>query len=250
LHLTGKFVWFDLFTRDLPQARQFYEALLGWSFRGTPGAEDQVMTIEYRGLPIGNAVAVKKTKIEGKQSRWLSYMSVMDVDQTILRIERNQGSVYMPPRNLPDRGRVAVVLDSEGAPFALVRSATGDPPDDGFDWNDFFAAELWARDRDAAIAFYQAIAGYHVELADLGDGKAYHLLVENGTPRAGVVQIPWEDVKPNWVPYIAVEDVNAVAEKVASLGGELLIEPDPNIREGKVAIIADPSGAVFAVQQR
>jgi len=250
LHFTGKFVWFDLFTRDLPQARRFYEGLMGWSFHETPGGEGRVMTIEREGVPIGNAVEVERTKIQDKPSRWLSYMSVMDVDQTILRIEQNQGSVYMAARDLPDRGRVAVVLDPEGAPFALVRSATGDPPDNGFDRNDFYAAELWARERDAAIGFYEAVAGYDLELADLGDGRTYHLLVENGTPRAGVVQIPWEDVKPNWVPYIAVEDVDAVASRVESLGGRLLIEPDPNIREGKVAIIADPTGAVFAVQQR
>jgi len=250
LHLTGKFVWFDLFTRDLPGARHFYEALLGWSFQKASGAEERVMTIACNDVPIGNAVAVDRVKIEDKPSRWLSYMSVMDVDQAILRVEQHQGSVYMPARNLPDRGRVAVVLDAQGAPFALVASTTGDPPDNGFDRNDFFAAELWARDRDAAIVFYRAVAGYNLELADLGDGNAYHLLVEDGTPRAGVVQIPWEEVKPNWVPYIAVEDVDAVAEKVEPLGGRLLIEPDPNIRDGKVAIIADPSGAVFAVQQR
>ncbi len=250
LHLTGKFVWFDLFTRDLPQARRFYEGLMGWSFHEAPGGEGRVMTIEREGVPIGNAVEVERTKIQDKPSRWLSYMSVMDVDQTILRNEQNQGSVYRAARDLPGRGRVAAVRDPEGAPFALVGSATGDPPDNGFDRNGFYAAELWARDRDAAIGFYETVAGYDLELADLGDGRTYHLLVENGTPRAGVVQIPWEDVKPNWVPYIAVEDVDAVASRVESLGGRLLIEPDPNIREGKVAIIADPTGAVFAVQQR
>ena len=250
LHLTGKFVWFDLFTRDLPEARRFYESLLGWSFHETPGAERRVMTIECSGIPMGNAVAVDPTKIEHKQSRWLSYMSVMDVDQTILRVKQNGGSVYLPARNLPDRGRVAVVIDPEGAPFALVASATGDPPDNDSDSNAFFAAELWALDRDAAIAFYQSVVGYELEIVDLGDGKNYHLLLKGDQPRAGAVQIPWEGVKPNWVPYIAVEDVDVVAGRVESLGGRLLIEPDPNIRDGKVAIIADPSGAVFAVQER
>ena len=61
--------------------------------------------------------------------------------------------------------------------------------------------------------------------------------------------IPWDNVKPNWVPYIAVEDVMAITEKAKQLGGKLLIEPDKNVREGLVAIIADPSGAVFAIQQ-
>lgn len=249
-HFTGKFVWFDLFTRDLSQVCRFYEDLMGWSFLETPGAENRVMTIELDGVPIGNAVAVDPAKIQDKPSRWLSYMSVPDVDQTIVRIEQHKGSVFMPARDLPDRGRVAVVRDPEGASFALVAGTTGDPPDNGFDRNDFFAAELWALDRDAAIAFYQAVVGYDLELRDLGDGKPYHLLVENGVPRAGVVQIPWESIQPNWVPYIAVDDVDAVARRAESLGGSLLVEPDPGIREGNVAIIADPSGAVFAVQQR
>jgi len=63
------------------------------------------------------------------------------------------------------------------------------------------------------------------------------------------VKIPWDDVKPNWLPYIAVEDVMAIVAKAEELGGKILVEPDKTIREGRVAIIADPSGAVFAVQQ-
>jgi len=249
-HLTGKFVWFDLFTRDLSQACRFYEDLMGWSFHEMSGVENRVMTIELDGVPIGNAVAVDPARIQDKPSRWLSYMSVPDVDQTILRIEQHEGSVFMPARDLPDRGRVAVVRDPEGASFALVASTAGDPPDHGFDRNDFFAAELWAQDRDAAIIFYRAIVGYDLELRELWNGKPYHLLVVSGVPRAGVVQIPWASIQPNWVPYIAVEDVDAVARRAVSLGGRLLIEPDPNVREGNVAIIADPTGAVFAVQQR
>jgi predicted enzyme related to lactoylglutathione lyase len=87
-------------------------------------------------------------------------------------------------------------------------------------------------------------------MVDVGNEKDYHLLVRDDEPRAGVVQIPWDDVKPNWIPYIAVEDVAAVAARVEALGGSLLIAPNPEIREGNAAIIADPSGAVFAIQER
>ena len=250
LRLEGKFVWFDLFTSDLQAARQFYEALFGWSFLETHPGDNQVLTITREGVPIANAVSADRAKIKDQPSRWLSYLSVADVDQTVLRIEKNHGSVYMPPKNLPDRGRVAVVKDPEGAVFAVVTTSEGDPPDPAYDLNDFLGSELWARHLETAIQFYQALVAYEIEMVDIGNEKDYHLLVRDDQPRAGVVQIPWDDVKPNWVPYVAVEDVAVVAARVESLGGRLLIAPNPEIREGNAAIIADPSGAVFAIQER
>jgi uncharacterized protein len=250
LHLEGKFIWFDLFTSDLQTTQRFYEALFGWSFQETPSGENQVLTIRREGVPIANAVSVDRTKIKDPASRWLSYMSVADVDQTVLRIEINQGSIYMPPKDLPDRGRVAVVKDPEGALFAVLTASGGDPPDPAFDLNDFLGSELWARHLESAVKFYQALVAYEIEMVDVGSEKDYHLLVRDDQPRAGVVQIPWDDVKPNWVPYIAVDDVAAVAARVEPLGGRLLIAPNPEIREGNAAIIADPSGAVFAIQER
>jgi hypothetical protein len=250
LRLNGKFIWYDLFTSDLKAVQPFYEALFGWSFHETASVESRVLTITHEGVPIANAVSVDETRMKDGESRWLSYMSVADVDQTVLRIEKNQGTVYMPPKNLPDRGRVAVAKDPEGALFAVLTATGGDPPDPVYDLNNFLGSELWARQLEAAIPFYQALVAYEIEMVDVGSDKDYHLLVRDDEPRAGVVQIPWDDVKPNWIPYIAVEDVTAVAARVEALGGSLLIAPNPEIREGNAAIIADPSGAVFAIQQR
>jgi hypothetical protein len=168
----------------------------------------------------------------------------------VLRIEKNRGSIYMHPKDLPDRGRVAVVKDPEGALFAVLTATGGDPPDFAYDVNAFIGSELWARHLETAVTFYQALVAYEIEMVDVGNEKDYHLLVGSGQPRAGAVQIPWDDVDPNWIPYIAVEDVAAVAARVEALGGRLLIAPNPEIREGNAAIIADPSGAVFAIQQR
>lgn len=239
LRLNGKFIWYDLFTSDLKAVQPFYEALFGWSFHETATGETRVLTIRREGVPIANAVYVNETKIKDGASRWLSYMSVADVDQTVLRIEQNQGSVYMPPKDLPDRGRVAVVKDPEGALFAILTATGGDPPDPAYDLNDFLGSELWARQLETAIQFYQALVAYEIEMVDVGNEKDYHLLVRDDEPRAGVVQIPWDDVNPNWIPYIAVEDVAAVAVRVEVLGGRLLIAPDPEIREGNAAIPAD-----------
>jgi predicted enzyme related to lactoylglutathione lyase len=249
LRLVGKFVWFDLFTHDLESTTRFYEALFGWTFRDTVSGKKLVKTIMQEGVPIANAVHINPQKSNENESQWLSYMSVEDVDRATMLVEQNNGSIYIQPKNLPHRGRVAILTDPQGALFAIITTSDGDPPDVGVINNHWLGSELWTTNMDAAQKFYHLLAGYEQKLIKVGADSKYHLLVKDNQPRAGVVKIPWDDVKPNWVPYIAVEDVTPIADKVEEMGGKLLIEPDQKIREGRVAIIADPSGAVFAIQQ-
>ena len=248
-HLAGKFVWYDLFTHDLQSTVPFYEELFGWSFADTLPGESRVKTVFRDGVPIANAVQIDRLKIDVNESRWLSYMSVADVDEASLLVEQENGSVYVAPKDLPDRGRVAVVMDPAGAAFAIVHTSDGDPPDEGIVENHWMGSELWTTDIDGAASFYNRLVGYEKQVLAIGINATYHLLIKYGQPRAGIVKILWEDVRPNWLPYIAVSDVIAISEKAENLGGKLLVAPDKEIREGRTAIIADPSGAVFAVQQ-
>ena len=249
LRLVGKFVWFDLFTHDLKSAGHFYEELFGWSFYPGESGKKFLHTIHREGIPIGNAIQINPEKSKVRKARWLGYVSVEDVDRSTTVVEKNKGTVYMPPKDLPNRGRVAVVMDPQGAVFAMVTASGGDPPDPGIMENFWLGNELWTSHMDSALNFYQFLLGYEKKLVDVKSGGTYCLLVKDGQPRAGMVQIPWDDVKPNWVPYIAVEDVMAIADKAEQLGGTLLIEPYKKVREGMVAIISDPNGAVFGVQQ-
>ena len=247
--LVGKFVWFDLFTHDLESTSRFYEKLFGWSFHDTVPGKKTVKTIMRNGVPIANAVHINPEKNNVNESQWLSYMSVENVDQAATIVKQNNGRIYMNPKNLPDRGRVAVVIDPEGALFAMVTATGGDPIDYDLAENYWMGSELWTKNLDAALKFYRTLAGYEIQLVDLNADRKYHLLARDNKIRAGIVNIPWDDVKPNWIPYVAVEDVTSIANIVEEAGGKLLIKPDQDIREGRVAIIADPSGAVFAIQQ-
>jgi len=247
--LVGKFIWYDLFTNDLQSTSRFYEKLFGWSFSDTASKEKLVKTIARDGVPIANVIYIAPQNSKVNESRWLSYLSVEDVDHALMVSKKNNGTVYVQPKDLPNRGRVAIVKDPEGALFAIVTTSDGDPPDQGFIQNHWMGSELWSTNPDAALTFYRLLVGYEQQLVDVGAGLKYRFLVKNGQTRGGIVKIPWDDVKPNWLPYIAVEDVMAIVAKAEELGGKVLVEPDKAIREGLLAIIADPSGAVFAVQQ-
>ena len=244
----GKFIWFDLFTRDLPGACDFYGRLFGWSFEDTAPGNSNLKTIRNDGIPIGNAARIKNHADKMTESRWISFMSVADVDQTVEWITKNGGVVHIPPKDMPHRGRMALLRDPEGAPFAVLTASKGDPPDHPFVPNCWIGSELWTRDVAGALKFYGQLAGYQPEFRKAGRSSSYLLLCKGDQPRGGVAKIQWKDVLPNWVPYVGVKDIEAIVEKAEKLGGKVLVGLDPD-REDDVAILADPSGAVFGVQQ-
>ena len=242
----GKFIWFDLFTNDLPAASRFYEALFDWSFENTASGNERVKTIRHGGILVGNAIQIPPEK-EKRSSGWLSFMSVVDVDRAVGLVEENGGSVYIPPKDVPHRGRASIVHGPDGAPFALLAASGGDPSDGPLKPNYWLGSELWTNDVDGAVKFLGVLAGYEKKEMKIEDGSSYLLLYKDKQPRAGVVKIPWKDVKPNWVPYIGVKNIEAVVKKAQELGGRVLVNLDEK-HEDDVAIIEDPTGAVFGVQ--
>ena len=246
----GRFVWADLVTSDVQAARQFYGSLFGWEFEGDPGTKTPFTLISQAGTPIGGIVFSPNLRAEKQEARWLSYISVVDVDSAAARVRRGGGSVYVEPFDVPNRGRMAVVLDPQSVPLGLLRSQTGDPPDDTVKPYRWMWRELWTSDTAGALPFYTAVAGYARATVDLSiQSEPYTVLTGGGKPRAGMGQITREGVEPLWLPYVNVEDPLAIAETTLRLGGAVLIAPNSTRRKNTVAVIADPTGGILAVQQ-
>jgi len=246
--LTGKFVWYDLFTPDMQITSTFYQELFGWTFTDTDTAYPGVKTIN-NSSPIANAVEITPRKKSSGESIWLGYISVPDVDKAVEQVKLQDGSIYKKPRDLAHRGRIAIVIDNQGAILGLVHSQDGDPSDQDDIQNNFIGSELWTTDLERAMSFYSPLAGYEVKIVYVGPDQKYHLLQRDNIPRAGVTKILWDDVKPNWIPYIAVNDLTETINKAETLGGKVLIGPPKEIPINPLAIIADPTGAVFGIQQ-
>ena len=181
-------------------------------------------------------------------SQWLAYMSVPDVDAAAAKVAAAGGRSLVAPREVGSIGRAAVVVDPQGAPVGLLRRAAGDPADEPSPIvGRFFWMEYLAKDPVAALAFYKDLAGYESEARETPGGP-YQVLTR-GRPRAGLMKIPIENVRPNWLSYVRVEDPAALAARVVSLGGKVVLAPRPDIRNGTLAVVADPSGAVLALQK-
>jgi hypothetical protein len=76
----------------------------------------------------------------------------------------------------------------------------------------------------------------------------YTLLRFGGVDRAGILLNP-TDWNPQWLTYFGVADPAAAAARVAALGGKVLLEPTPDVREGTMALVIDPTGAVLGLQR-
>ncbi|MDX1395675.1 MAG: VOC family protein [Gemmatimonadota bacterium] len=247
LEYPGKFVWHDLITDDVEGAKRFYAELFGWEYRELDGG-DAIHVVRANGREIATIVATYETEQDVEGAVWFSSVSVADVDAATGRARRG-GTINVEPRDLPDRGRYAVVNDPAGARVVLLRASGGDPEDrDDFEPGEFLWTELWTPDARQAVAFYEDVLGYTPEFLGV-EPRPYFLMTRDGAPRAGIGELPeGSSAEAAWLPYIAVADAQAIADRVESLGGELLIAPGAMIR-GSAAVMADPSGALFAVQE-
>lgn len=240
-HQVGRFVWFDLLTEDVQAAQQFYGKLFGWRFAASDQDPDY-RVIYSGGRPIGGIVDHENKDPKIQESLWLASLSVEDVDLAISTVKAHRGKVLDGPFDVKDRGRMAVIRDHEGAVLVLIRASGGDPPDAGTGSGEWLWVDLFTRDAQAANDFYGALAGYAAQTVKTGGDHSYNLLTRNGHAFAGVVELRWEEVEPNWLPYVKVDDLDETIRRATKLGGILIL------RHENVAVIADPSGGVFGIQ--
>jgi predicted enzyme related to lactoylglutathione lyase len=246
--LLGKFVWRDLVTENPDAVKPFYAALFGWQFEEGRALGAPYTLVKSGGQYIAGISKTQRPRPEQPVSQWLSFMSVADVDRAVEKTRAAGGSVVAGPLDLPNIGRGAVVLDPDGAPLGLLRSSIGDPADAAEPaMNRFLWTEHLSRDPQASADFYAALAGFEVRKIDSG-GKPYWVLVR-GRERAGLLRNPIAVDRPIWLASVRVADPGASAARAAQLGGRVLLAPRADLRNGTLALIADPTGAVLALQK-
>ncbi len=249
-HIPGKFVFSELVTPDLAGAERFYGALFGWKFRDIP-----IQRLHYaEALSDGHNVAglIERPLPPGSPHKpdWLPFISAPETDAAVAAATANGGHVLFPARDIAGFGREAVLADPNGAVFAVLQSTGGDPADAETPPDDFIWSSLLTPDPEGAAAFYGKLFGYTPYPAPDTNG-VHHLIVADGTySRASINPLPTglpATAAARWLRFVRVDDAAAVAAKAASLGGRVLVAPHLDREGATVAVLADPSGAVFGV---
>ena len=240
--INGKVVWHDLVTPDLEGAKSFYGGLFGWSFED---ASENYTLVKNDGRLIGGMALLKSSVYS---SYWVPLVSVRDVDQAVEATTSAGGERLVTSFNVPGRGRVGVLKDPRGAAFGVVKTTQGDPVDRVPGPNDWMWNEVWTDDVAASGSFYQENFGYDLK-EETVVGVKHTLLTTGIVPRVGVVKKSDPKIANTWVAYVRVADIEATLSKARSLGATVLLAPTAEVRNGNVAILADPHGAGFVVQE-
>jgi len=244
--LPGKFVWFELVSRDPKKAQSFYGDVLGWKVQAFPMG-DQSYEMIFAGDTMIGGYATPKT--DRQPSHWISYVSVDDVDAAVKAAAANGGKVVDAPYEIPGVGRTARIADPQGAEICPFKNATGDPPDENASQGRFFWNELHTSDPAKALAFYAKVVGFTSRAMDMGPGGTYHILEKNGVGRGGATEHMAPGARPHWLPYVFVDDPDATIAKARKLGATIQIGPEDIPGVGRFGVFHDPTGAVLAVMK-
>ncbi|HWW67738.1 MAG TPA: VOC family protein [Solirubrobacterales bacterium] len=110
--------------------------------------------------------------------------------------------------------------------------------------------DLGSPDVDAAAEFYGALFGWEVhEAGDPEQTGGYRMAYLREKPVAGMMKLMQEGQPPAWTTYVSVEDADATAAAVKEAGGSVIAEPMDVLDVGRMAVFADPAGAVFSIWQ-
>ena len=248
----GVFAWYELLTTDLPAAESFYAKVIGWTVQDASTSQ-----FAYRVFGAGEAsvAGLMELPMEGRKKgampRWVGYVAVRDVDDTVDRLKALGGTVYVPPTD-SNIGRIAVVADPQTATLALVSrpkyGAATAAETDGLGrvgWH-----ELLAGESKAAFGFYSALFGWEKARTEEAIVDSYQLFAAGDRTLGGMFTKFAATPVPFWLYYFEVADLDAATEQVKAGGGRIAQGPIELWGGSWTARCIDPQGAMFALLGR
>lgn len=242
----------ELMAPDPEKAAQFYGELFGWEITEDPLPEEIGGGVYRSGKLQGDMVAGisgQMPGLEGHPAFWGVYLAVDDVDDAVVKVKEAGGTVEAEPFDVMDMGRMASIQDPTGARVNLWQANTSVGTERAHEpgtpiWN-----EVVSPDPAAAAAFYEQALGMGQQERETPSGTYISLTDVDGKVIGGAMRPMMEGIPPHWNVYFNVESVDAMAERVQQLGGQVVAPAFDVPGVGRLGFFADPQGAMFAVMQ-
>jgi uncharacterized protein len=249
---TGSFCWLELGTTDRNAGKNFYSKLFGWTTEDVPMGPDMAYTLfRSNGNDVAGAYELMKEQLDAHvPPHWMLYLKVESADASAAKAIQLGAQQIIPPSDIPNIGRFAVIQDPTGAAISIFEPGRHRGITGYGDINVLCWADLNTADPQKASRFYADWLGWNYET-----GKDGYRHIINGTAQEDMIGgIPAEMHAPpgtpaHWMCYFHVADSKATAATAIQLGASAIMPPDLMPDVGVIGVLSDPQGAVFALYQ-
>lgn len=242
--------WIDLMASDQQAALDFYRDLFGWQGEVGPAEFGGYAVCTLNDRPVAGIMA--RSAPEGQPLPpvgWTTYLASDDVDATSAAVAGAGGTVLYEPMDVGTIGRMLVAADPTGAVFGVWQAmdfiGAGVVNEPGaLVWN-----ELNTTDTDASGTFCRKALGLRPATIQGMDG--YFSLNVGDRTVGGLQSVPGylaAGTPSHWMTYFSVDDTDSTVDALVKAGGSV-VQPAFDMQSGRMAVVQDPQGAVFAVIQ-
>ncbi|MFO0669300.1 MAG: VOC family protein [Polyangiaceae bacterium] len=241
----GMFVWRELMTPDVDAALRFYGETFGWKTKGMPMPHGGTYHLLNAGETGVGGMMQCPDDMKTMPPFWSSYVSVPDVDAACEKAKASGGKVAFGPMNLENVGRMAMILDPQGACFWAFKSAQGDGERSRPGAGHFCWEQLNTTDTGAAKKFYTDVLGWKSQ--GFGQGMETFGVGPRMEDQAGSLMTAPPGVPAHWLTYVAVDKLGDACARVTRAKGTVVMERLEIPTVGAIAVIKDPQGAFLGL---
>ncbi|MCF6442207.1 VOC family protein [Pseudoalteromonas luteoviolacea] len=114
--------WYELASQNSAKSEAFYCNLLGWQADHQAMENMDYVVFSHQGKPVAGMLEMTE-EWQGLPPHWMLYFAVLDCDKFAEKATSLGGEVCVPPTDIPQVGRFAVITDPQGAVFSIMTSA-------------------------------------------------------------------------------------------------------------------------------
>ena len=249
LSIPGVPCWIDLMTSNPDASAAFYGSLFGWAVMDPGPDYGGYKQLHKDGQPVGGLMGHDGSS--GMPDAWSIYLATDDIQRTVDAAASKGAQVIVPPMAVHALGSMAVMTGPDGAAIGTWQPDEFAGFGEAFEFNTPGWFELHTRDYDIALDFYRDVFKWQTATESDVPEFRYTTLVKGETQYAGVMDASeWlpEGVPAHWSVYFKIEDADATLAKIGELGGSTVMGAE-DTPYGRLATAADPTGAIFKLQQ-